>query len=151
MKFILLILTFVLIPFTTLAGDKVKGITFFTEDRQSWVTGEGTGYWTWHNKGIEHPTEGPLGTNPIECHGAGFLDEEGSWGEGICIIGAGDDTHISHWKVDKGQEVSQWKYLSGTGKYAGIKGEGTSKHIELPAVPAGRGMSEWEGEVSLAK
>ena len=148
MKFILLILTFVLIPFTALAGEKVKGITFFTEDTQVWETGEGTGYWICHTKGVEHPTEGPLETNPIECHGAGFMDKEGLWGEGICIIGAGDDIHTSHWKLDKGQEVSQWKYVSGTGKYKGIKGEGTAKNIKLPA---GRSMSEWEGEVSLAK
>ena len=148
MKFILLILTFVLIPFTTHAGDKIKGTNFYTEDTQVWETGDGTGYWIWHTKGIEHPTEGPLGTNPIECHGAGFMDEEGFWGEGICIIGAGDDTHTSHWKREKSQEVTQFKYLSGTGKYEGIKGEGTIKNINLPA---GRGMSEWEGEVSLAK
>ena len=148
MKFILLILTFVLIPFTVLAGDKIKGTNFFTEDTQAWETGDGTGYWIWHAKGIEHPTEGPLGTNPIECHGAGFWDKEGSWGEGICIIGAGDDTHTSHWKYDKGQEVGKSKYVSGTGKYIGIKGEVTIKNNKLPA---GRSMSEWEGEVSLAK
>ncbi len=148
MKFILLILMFVLIPFTTLAGDKVKGTTFFSWDSQFWETGDGTGYWIRHGKGIEHVTEGPLETNPIECHGAGFWDKEGSWGEGICVIGAGDDTHTSHWKYDKGQEVGQWKYTSGTGKYAGIKGEGTTRFIELPA---GRSMSEWEGEVSFAK
>ena len=148
MKRILLILTFVLIPFITLAGEKIKGTTFYTEDTQSWETGNGTGYWIWHSKGVEHPTEGPLGTNPIECHGAGFWDKEGSWGEGICVIGTDDDTFTSHWKTDKGQEVTQWKYLTGTGKYKGIKGEGTSKYI---ALPADRSMVEWEGEVDLAK
>ena len=60
MKFILLILTLVLIPFTTLAGEKIKGTNFYTEDTQVWETGDGTGYWIWHAKGIEHPTEGPL-------------------------------------------------------------------------------------------
>ena len=148
MKFILLILTFVLIPFTTLAGEKIKGTNFYVGDTQSWETGEGTGYWIWHAKGIEHPTEGPLETNPIECHGAGFWDQEESWGEGICIIGAGDDIHTSHWKREKGQEVGQSKYVSGTGKFEGIKGEVTIRFIELPA---GRSMAEWEGEVSLAK
>ena len=148
MKYILLILTFVLIPFTAHAGDKVKGTNFFSWDSQSWETGDGTGYWVMHGKGIEQSTEGPLGTNPIECHGSGFWDQEGSRSEGICIIGAGDDTHTSHWKYDKGQEVGQWKYVGGTGKYTGIKGEGTTKYIELPA---GRSMSEWKGEVSLAK
>ena len=148
MKFTILILMLVLIPLTTLAGDKVKGITLFTEDTQAWPTGEGTGYWIWHTKGVEHPTEGPLDTNPIECHGAGFWDKEGSWGEGICVIGAGDDTHTSHWKLGKGKEVTEWKYVGANGKYSGIKGEGTAKTVKLPA---GRGMSEWEGEISFEK
>lgn len=148
MKFILLILTFVLIPFTTLAGDKIKGTNFYTEDTQAWETGEGTGYWIWHGKGVEHPTEGPLGTYPIECHGAGFFDNEGSRSEGICMHGAGDDTITDHWKTDKGQKVGQWKFLGGTGKYTGIKGEGTYTPTVLPA---GRVMTEWEGEISLAK
>ncbi len=148
MKFILLILTFVLIPFTTLAGDKIKGTNFFSGDSQSWETGDGTGYWIWHGKGVIHSTEGPLGTQPVECHGAGRWDKEGSWTDGICVQGDGDDTITYGWKRDKGQKVGQWKYLTGTGKYTGIKGEGTYTHTDLPA---GRGMSEWEGEVSLAK
>ena len=148
MKYILIILMFVLVPFTVTAGEKIKGTNFHVGDTQIWETGEGTGYWIWHGKGIEHPSEGPLETNPIECHGAGFWDQEGSWGEGICIIGAGDDTHISHWKYDKGQEVGKSKYVSGTGKFEGIKGEVSIRFIELPA---GRSMQEWEGEVSLAK
>jgi len=125
MKFILLILTFVLIPFTALADDKVKGTSFFSADSQSWETGDGSGYWIMHSKGVSHSTESPLGTTPIGCHGAGHWDIEGSWAEGICVQGAGDDTAIFDWKTDKGQEVGQWKYLSGTGKYTGIKGEGT--------------------------
>ncbi len=148
MKFILLILTFVLIPFTAFAGDKIKGTNFLSGDSQGWDTGEGTGYWISNSKGVSHSTEGPLGTLPVECHGAGGVDEEGSWGEGICVVGADDDTHTTHWKLEKGQKVGQWKYVSGTGKYAGIKGEGTYMHTDLPA---GRSMSEWEGEVSLAK
>jgi len=148
MKFILLILTFVLIPFTTLAGDKIKGTSFFSADTQSWETGDGSGYLILHSKGVSHSTEGPFGTQPIECHGAVGFDKEGSWGEGICVLGAGDDTHTHDWKIDKGQKVGQWKYLTGTGKYTGIKGEGTYTPTDLPA---GRGMSEWEGEISLAK
>ncbi|MGI9227242.1 MAG: hypothetical protein ACR2PU_00470 [Gammaproteobacteria bacterium] len=148
MKFILLILMVVLIPFTALAGDKIKGTSFYSGDTQGWDTGDGTGYWISHNKGVAHSTEGPLGTTPLECHGAGGFDKEGSWSEGICVQGAGDDTAIYSWKTDKGQEVGEWKYLTGAGKYTGIKGEGTYMYKDLPA---GRGMSEWEGEVSLAK
>ena len=78
----------------------------------------------------------------------GFGTKKGRGVKASACIGAGDDTHTDHWKIDKGQEVGQWKYLSGTGKYTGIKGEGTYTHTELPA---GRSMSEWEGEISLAK
>ena len=148
MKFILFILMFVLIPFTTLAGDKVKGNNYLSADTQVWETGDGMGYWIVHSKGVSHSTEGPLGNLPIECTGTGGWDKEGSWAEGVCTQGAGDDTAIHDWKTDKGQKVGQWKYLSGTGKYKGIKGGGTYTHTDLPA---GRGMSEWEGEVSLAK
>ena len=146
MKFILLILTFVLIPFTALAGDKVKGTSFYSGDVQGWETGDESGYFIWHAKGVSHSTEGPLGTNPIDCHGAGHYDKEGSRVEGICILGAGDDTAIQSFKSDKGQ--GQWKMLKGTGKYTGMKGEGTYTHTDLPA---GRSMSEWEGEMSLAE
>ena len=148
MKRIPLFLILVLIPFTTLAGDKVKGTNFFAGDDQNWETGEGTGYWIWHGKGVSQSIEGPLGTGPIECHGAGFWDKEGSWGEGICVHAAGDDSRTSHWKRDRGQKVGQWKWLTGTGKFAGIKGEGTYISTELPE---GRSIAEWEGEVTLAK
>ena len=148
MKFMLLILTFVLIPSTTFAGDKVKGMNFYAGDSQLWETSDGTGFWIWHAKGVTHPTEGPFGPQPIECHGSGFWDKEGSWTEGICVQGSGDDTVKQHWKRNKGQKVGKWEYLSGTGKYTGIKGNGTYTHTDLPA---GRGMSEWVGEISLAK
>ena len=148
MKRISLILMVVLLPFTTLAGDKVKGTSFLVVDSQNWETGQGTGYWMWHGKGVSHPVEGPFGPSAIECHGAGFWDTDGAWGEGICVNGTGDDTRTSYWKNDKGQEVGQWKMLTGTGKFAGVKGEGTYISTQLPD---GRNMSEWEGEITLAK
>ena len=137
MKYILLILTFMLIPFTVLAGDKIKGTAFYAGDVQGWETGDGTGYFIWHAKGVSHSTEGPLGTVPVECHGAGHYEKEGSQVEGICVYGAGDDTITADFKSDKG-----------TGKYKGVEGEGTYTHTDLAA---GRSMSEWEGEISLAK
>ncbi len=70
----------------------------------------------------------------------------GSWGEGICVYGAGDDTLTDYWKRDQGQEVGQWKYLSGTGKFAGIAGAGTYKNQPSPD---GYSISAWEGEVTL--
>jgi hypothetical protein len=143
-----LILMAVLLPFTALAGDKVKGTNFFVVEAQNWETGKGTGYWIWHGKGVSHSIEGPLGTDSVDCHGAGFWDKDGSWGEGICVNAAGDDSRTSSWKKDRGQKVGQWKILTGTGKFAGIKGGGSYIPTRLPE---GRHMSEWEGEITLAK
>ena len=148
MKTTSLFLILALIPFASFAGEKVKGTTYFVVDEQNWETGEGTGYWIWHGKGVSNSVEGPLGTNPVECHGAGFWDKEGSWGEGICVYPGKTDSRVSHWWRERGQKVGQWKALTGTGKYAGIKGEGTYVSKQLPE---GRHMSEWEGVVTLMK
>ena len=87
----MLSLALVLFPLTAIAGEKVKGTSFFVVTEQVWETGEETGYWMWHGEGVQHSTEGPLGTSPTECHGAGFWNKDGSWGEGICVVGTGDD------------------------------------------------------------
>jgi hypothetical protein len=137
-----------LFPFTAFAGEKVKGTNFYVTDVQNWETGDGTGYWIFHGEGVSNSMEGPLGTNALECHGAGFWDKEGSWGEGICVHGAGDDTRISSWKRGKGEKVGQWKILSGTGKYVGMTGQGSYTPTSLPG---NRHMSEWEGEITLAE
>ncbi len=148
MKRLVLFLVLMLFPLTAIAGEKISGTNFFVVDDQSWETSEGSGYWIWHGTGVSQANEGPIETDALECHGAGFWDKDGSWGEGICVHNAGDDTRTAHWKEDKGQDVGQWKYLSGTGKYAGISGGGTYKGRTLPG---GRSISEWEGEVTLAK
>lgn len=88
------------------------------------------------------PSEG----SPIECHGAGFWDKEGSWGEGICVVGSADDTHVTSWKKDKGEAVGQWAFVSGTGIFEGIMGQGTYSSTDLPG---GRQISEWQGEMTL--
>jgi hypothetical protein len=148
MKRLALFLVLLLFPFTAIAGEKVSGETFYVVDQQNWETGDGSGYWMWHGEGVQVSSEGPLGTNPIECHGAGFWSKDGSWGEGICVIGTDDDTRTIHWKRDKGEKVGRWEHLSGTGKYAGMTGGGTYKG---QALAGGRHVNEWEGEITLAK
>ena len=148
MKRLMVFLVLLLFPLTAIAGEKISGTIFFVEDEQSWETGDGSGYWMWHGKGVSQMHEGPLESTATECHGAGFWDKDGSWGEGICVDTAEDGTATSDWKMDKGQEVGQWKYLSGTGKYAGITGGGTYKEQSLPG---GHSVSEFEGEVTLAE
>jgi hypothetical protein len=88
------------------------------------------------------------GAGPLECGGAGYWDKDGSWGEGICVYGAGENTRVTAWKQDKGKKAGTWRILSGTGTYAGMTGEGTYVSTSLAG---SRTMSEWEGEITLAK
>ena len=148
MKRVTLILVLLLFPLTATAGEMIKGTSYFVVDQQSWKTGEDSGYWIWHGNGVANSLEGPLGTEPVECHGAGFWDKDGAWGEGICVYGDGDDTRTNGWTRGKGQKVGQWKALLGTGKFAGVTGGGTYTPTR---VPGGRHISEWEGEVTLAE
>ncbi len=146
MKRLMMFLVLLLFPLTAIAGEKVSGTDFYVVDEQNWETGDGSGYWMWHGKGVSQVREGPLETTAVECHGAGFWDKDGSWGEGICVDTAEDGTRTVQWKRDKGQEVGQWKVLSGTGKSAGITGGGTYKN--QPSA-SGYSISTWEGEVTL--
>ena len=148
MKRLTLYLVLVLLPVTALAGEKVKGTDFFVVDEQSWKTGNNTGYWIWHGKGVSQPLSGPFESEVIECHGAGFWDKDDSWGEGICMHGSGDDTRTTGWKRDKGQKVGQWKILTGTGKFEGITGQGTYKPTPLAR---DYHVAEIEGEVTLGE
>jgi hypothetical protein len=148
MKRLMLSLVLLLFPLTAIAGEKVSGTNFFVVDNQSWETGDGTGYWIWHGEGVHYSAEGPLGTVPTECHGAGFWDPNGSWGEGICVTGSGDDVRTVRWWNEKGEKTHHWENLSGTGKFAGMTGQGT--YVSKP-LPDDRHMSEWEGEVTLAE
>jgi len=148
MKRLALVLVLLLFPLSALAGEPVKGTNFFVADNQGWETGEGTGYWMWHGTGVSNHSAGPFKTGSVECHGAGFWDAEGTWGEGICLHADEDGTRTSVWGRGKGEELGRWEIVSGTGKYAGITGQGSYKSTPLPD---DRHMSEFEGEVTLAQ
>jgi hypothetical protein len=142
-------LVVMLFPLTASAGERASGTNFFVVKSKSWNTSETTGYWMWHGNGIRHASTGPLtGNEPMECHGAGFWDADGSWGEGICVAGSGDDTRKYHWEEGKGEKIGRWEILSATGKYADVTGQGTYTSTELSD---GHSISEWEGEYTLAK
>lgn len=146
MKRIMSVLVLWVLSFPVIAGEKVNGTNFYVVKEQSFETGETTGYWMWHGKGISTEATGVLETHPVDCHGAGFWDADGSWGEGICVNVVGDDSYIAHWKREKGQKVGQFKYLSGTGKFAGISGGGTYKTAQR--FPDSQ-VTDWEGEIIL--
>jgi hypothetical protein len=61
---------------------------------------------------------------------------------------ADDGTRISSWIREKGEEFGRWKILGGTGKFAGVIGQGTYKPTPLPEGPQ---ISEYEGEVTLSQ
>lgn len=142
------LIALLLLPVVTVAEQKVSGTTFFVTDSQYNPTGEDTGYWIWSAEGIERSVEGPLGTQPIECYGSGWWDQDGSWGEGICLIGDKDDTRTIRWWKDKGEQKSHWEHLSGTGKFAGMTGSGT---YQPESLSDHRSISEWEGKVTLGQ
>jgi hypothetical protein len=56
------------------------------------------------------------------------------------VTGSGDDVRNVHWWREKGEKTGHWKDLSGTGKYAGMTGQGT---YQSRALPDGRHLPEW--------
>ena len=137
-----------LLPLTAFAGEMAKGSNYLVLDNQSWPTDEASGFYIFSGTGIANVIEGPTETGSIECHDSGLWSKNGSRAEGICLHGSGEDTFTSHYKMDEDQTTGHWKMLSGTGKNAGITGEG----IYTPTMlPGGRAISNWEGEVTLAE
>lgn len=147
MKSLVLSLTFITVSFSAFATDKVKGTNYLVViDRQLVETGEGTGYWMSQSKGIQRLLDGPRDPEPVECKGAGYWNKDGDWGEGVCVYGSGENMRVSSWKQARG--TGEWELLSGTGIYEGVTGQGTYVSTSLPG---GRSISEFEGEVTMAK
>jgi hypothetical protein len=141
-------LSALLSPLSGIAGESVNGQNYLVLDNQAWPTGEQSGFYLFNGSGVSNVINGPTETGAIECHGSGFWGAEGSRGEGICLHGAGDDTYTSTYKMELGANNGQWQILGGTGKYAGISGEGT--YIPNP-LPGNRAISTWQGEITLAE
>jgi hypothetical protein len=150
MKSVLLALTLVatLTPFTSYAGETANGQNYLVLENQAWPTVEKSGFYQFNGSGISNVANGPTETSAIECHGSGFWSPEGNRAEGICLHGADDDTYVSAYKRELGAENGQWEILGGTGKYAGISGEGTYVPRLLPG---NRAISNWQGEISLGE
>ena len=132
-------------PPLALAGEQIEGTNYYIDRGKQWSTGDQSGYWISDNKGVSDITTGPLEPVAVECHGGGFWDAGGVWGEGICIYGEGDDTYIMAFQLQKGQD-STWRFVHGSGKYAGITGSGTFNTSRLGA---SRRVTHWKGEVEL--
>ena len=146
MKAIVSFAAAVVLALPAFGGEKVAGTNYFVGETKSFPTGEKTGYFINHSPGISRSTTGPLGTVPIDCHGAGYWDETGAGANGICLAGGGDDTWTLSWERAKGTNDGTWKIISGKGKFAGMTGQGTYSNT---TVSANRSISDWEGEVTL--
>jgi len=85
-------------------------------------------FFTMDDKGSSEVVKGPFQNGPTHCLGSGFIFPGGRMDiSGICIFGEGADTFTMAWKTG-GQTgaANTWKIVAGTGKYAGMTGEGMS-------------------------
>ncbi len=146
MKISWLVLSLALLPSTALAGEKVAGTNYYVTEALTVPFDETSGYWRVDFSGVGEVTEGPLETSAVTCHGAGYWDEKGPYGDGVCIFGVGEDTFIWRFEAKQGSKANRWAIVGATGKYAGITGSGTATTQRLPGK---RRITHWEGEIEL--
>lgn len=147
MKILLAVSAALLVPVAALAAGQISGTNSLVVETTGYPTSDDSGYWMTKSQGVTVFDDDQFDPEAVECHGSGYWDSEGQWGEGICLYGAGDDTRASSWKLEKGSDVGQWAILNGTGKYEGISGQGTYTTTTLPG--GTRAVSKWEGEYSM--
>lgn len=77
------------------------------------------------NQGGYEVVEGPMEDGPARCIGSGFGYRDGTNSiVGICIFGEGDDVFTMRWKAGEKGAANTWEIVAGTGRYAGMTGEG---------------------------
>ncbi len=103
------------------------------------------------NVGFYEVIEGPLEEGPARCIGGGFSERDGVNSiEGICIFGDGEHTFTISWKAGEQGAANTWNVVAGTGRFAGMTGEGiatTGVSILYEAMP--RRKSHIVGTVTL--
>ncbi len=90
----------------------------------------------------------PFHLSSQDCLSAGIGDGKGLPDEdnGVCVAvdKDGDAWWLSY--VNKGED-RKWTVVSGTGKYAGMTGSGTTKLLAI--TPDGRMTISWRGEMKM--
>ena len=82
-------------------------------------------FFTQDNRGYYEVVEGPLENGPARCIGSGFGFRDGlNTITGICVFGEGEDTFTMSWKAGEQGAANSWKIVDGTGRFAGMTGEG---------------------------
>lgn len=91
------------------------------------------------NQGYFEVVEGPMEAGPVRCVGSGFGYRDGTNSiNGICIFGAGEDRFTMRWKAGEKGGPNTWTIAAGTGKFAGMTGEGiatTGIEVVFKAMP----------------
>ena len=140
------------IPGLAGAGERVVGVNTYVRKVESWpldTDGMAGSYWRQNNYGSFRMTEGDFAPGLVECIGAGFGLPSGVRGEGICLFDSEGDRFTMVWQAVPGQ-MNTWQIVSGTGRFAGIRGEGTAKSRILSEFTALQQLeTTWEGEITL--
>ena len=142
-----------------LAGEKVKGRNaFHMTNWQSAKVGDREGHLMglFEAKGINTAISGNRYADGALMNEVGIMDLlDANTGQRIAhgyeeIICRDGDKIYCRWEitsVSEGVRYGTWEYISGTGRYEGIKGTGTFASY----LPGDRWYGDWEGEVELPK
>jgi hypothetical protein len=117
----LLVAAAIMLPATAGAAEHVSGTNYYVVRQERFSAGSEV-YWTEDNSGSFTVNEGPIDPGYARCVGSGF-DLSGG---GICVYGEGEDTFTMKWKIET-FGVNSWRIVAATGKYAGMRGEGTTR------------------------
>lgn len=130
------------------AGERVSATNFYVVKQERFSAGFEV-YWTEDNIGSFTVHEGPIDSGFARCVGSGFGSQTTVTGDGICIYGENEDTFTMKWEIiDPG--VNRWKIVSGSGKYLGMTGNGTTKtRVDASKLKLPHRVSGWEGEVDV--
>lgn len=144
-------LALALLPCAAAAGERVTGTNDYVHNTETFRYGDGQ-YWRQDNAGRFESSQGPLGAGDARCIGAGFGDASGVRGEGICIFEtSAQDGFVWAWQARPG-EPNAWQVIGGTGRFAGMTGEGISRsRVASEFLPQQRRVTDWEGEVAFRK
>jgi hypothetical protein len=103
-----------------------------------------------HLKGVilADDTSSPLHLSLQDCGSAAVGDGAGMPGEdsGVCVAADKDGDVWWLWYNNKGDE-RRWSVISGTGKYEGMTGSGTTEVLSY--MPDGRLAITWSGTINM--
>jgi len=140
----LILIVLLLVPHSLVAGDRVSATNFYVLNQEDINVG-GVVFWQQDNAGTFKVSEGAIEAGFVRCLGSGF-DFDGG---GICIYGTGPDTFTMRWKVT-GFGMNRWHIIDATGKYAGMRGHGTTKtRVKSKFLKLKHRVSDWVGEIEL--